>query len=222
LSTYSFSAEERYAVYTVHGERCYLCLVPIDLVSMEVDHVLPESLLGSKDLADILSQLARPSDFDINNFENWLPSCRKCNNEKSNIVFEPSLLIQARLQKLAAKKDEAIAASQEVVSDRKIANALNTLQRAGIDRLTPEQVSAVQPLVDFHFRNPHREDASAPVRLTPLYEAISDNGLIRTVRGPFGVGGGPSNLSPQVRCSGCGMAAFNGARCVICGMVDDD
>ena len=29
-------------------------------------------------------------------------------------------------------------------------------------------------------------------------------------------------LSPQVRYSGCGMAAFNGARCVICGMVDDD
>lgn len=222
MSTYSFSAEQRYAVYTVHGERCYLCRKPIDLASMEVDHVIPESLLGSKGLADVLDQLGRPSDFDINGFENWLPSCRQCNNQKSNIVFEPSLLIQVQLQKLATKKDEALAASQEVVSDRKISNALNTLQRAGLERLSPEQMSVVQPLVDFHFSNPHREDASAPLRLTPLYEVLSDDGYIRMVRGPYGVGGGPSNPSPQVRCSGCGMAAFSGARCVICGTMDDD
>ena len=54
LSKYSFGAEERYAVYTVHGERCYLCGKPIDFASMEVDHVIPGSLLGSKGLADVL------------------------------------------------------------------------------------------------------------------------------------------------------------------------
>jgi hypothetical protein len=46
LSVYNFSPAERYAVWTAHGEKCYICTRPIDLKTMEVDHLVPESLIG--------------------------------------------------------------------------------------------------------------------------------------------------------------------------------
>jgi hypothetical protein len=222
LSRYQFTDAERYAVYTVHGERCYLCTKPLDMASMEIDHVIPEALIGSPQLPKILSSLGRPEDFKINGFENWLPSCRRCNGEKTKIVFEPSPIIQIRLQKLAEKREEAEAAAAEIVSNRKFSLALNTILRAGSNRLSAEQLASLRSFVEFHAASPHRENPSAPVRLTPLYEVLSDNGRLRVVRGPFGVGGGPSNPFPEATCPSCGFAAFNGARCVICGAMDDD
>ena len=113
MSKYSFSVSERYAVYTVHGERCYLCNKPIDFASMEIDHVIPESLLGTKHLSEVLNKYGLTSDFSINGFENWLPSCRKCNNEKSDHIFNPTPIIQVLLDKLAAKREKALELSQK-------------------------------------------------------------------------------------------------------------
>ncbi len=47
MNKYRFSAEERYAVYAVHNEKCYACSIAVDLKSMQVDHIIPESLLIS-------------------------------------------------------------------------------------------------------------------------------------------------------------------------------
>jgi hypothetical protein len=46
LSKYVFSPDERYAVYTAYGEKCYMCRVPVAFSAIEVDHVVPESLAG--------------------------------------------------------------------------------------------------------------------------------------------------------------------------------
>ena len=69
-----FSAAERAAVFTLPGEKCYLCATPLDLKTMQVDHVIPESLLAdAKRLSAAIVSLGRPKDFDVNSFENWLP-----------------------------------------------------------------------------------------------------------------------------------------------------
>lgn len=222
MSKYSFSPAERYAVFTVHGEKCYLCNKPVDLKSMQVDHVIPESLLDSADLPEVLNKFGLSQEFQINDFGNWLPACQPCNGRKRNTVFKPTPIIQIELQRLADKEEEARNEAKRIVTNQKIENAINTLQRAGVDNLSREQVTELKPLVDYHFENPARDDANAPFRITQLYEVLSDDGAMQVVKGPFGIGRGPVDPSPDARCSGCGFAAFNGARCVFCGMMDDD
>ncbi len=118
-SKYHFSAAERYAVFTVHGENCYLCHEPINLKTMEVDHIIPESLLDDPvRLTVILKDLGRPGDFDLNSFANWMPACRSCNGTKRATVFEPSPVVQLVLQNAAGKAARVQSLATTTVSDR--------------------------------------------------------------------------------------------------------
>ncbi len=131
MSTYRFSNAQRYAIFLAHGMKCYLCGHPLDLVSMVVDHVLPEGLLANpSSFKAAKTKLGLPDSFSLNSFENWLPACSPCNAKKSALQFNPSPLVQVELQNLAQKANKARQLSSEVVSDRKVSIALNTLERA--------------------------------------------------------------------------------------------
>src|SRR5688572_21907761 len=102
MAKHDFTPAERYAVWMVHGEKCYICTQPVDLKSMEVDHIIPESLLEDPDrLAEILTWLGRPEGFSLNSFANWMPACRPCNGKKADLIFEPTPLVQVLLQRAA-------------------------------------------------------------------------------------------------------------------------
>jgi hypothetical protein len=222
----AFSAAERYAVYMAHGEKCYLCTEPINLKTMQVDHVVPESLEGTTKLAEALSLLGLPPTFDLQSFENWLPSCGPCNNLKSNQVFKPAPIVLALLQKAAERAPTAQALEDKIVTEQLVQKALNTLERArDNDPLFGDEIKA-QLAALFKFQTAYRapEMVGKPILLRPGLELLSDKDGIRVVRGPYGVGGGPStdNVSPEVRCPGCGSPYFRGARCVLCGLMDDD
>jgi hypothetical protein len=61
--------------------------------------------------------------------------------------------------------------------------------------------------------------------ITPEFGVISNDGDITIVRGPYGVGGRPSMLDPHPSfdCPNCGsFAAWEGARCVRCGMLSHE
>jgi hypothetical protein len=224
MSTYKFSPAERAAIYSTHGEKCYLCGKPLNLKTMEVDHIIPESLLERPDrLIAALNALGLPSNFDINSFANWLPACGPCNRVKTDIVFEPSLIVKITLQKVAAKAAAAEKLAAETVSDRKIAKALNDLERAHADGKLDDEI--IQVLSDFVTGNRQPDLAGQPIRLTPLYEVLKEENGIQIVRGPYGVGGRPAaaNTHPSFACPNCGsIAAWNGPRCVICGGINDE
>lgn len=134
MSHYKFSNAQRYAIFLVHGMKCYLCGDPLDLTSMTVDHVLPEHLLTTPSLLDGAKlALGLPASFDLNSFENWMPACTSCNSKKSGLQFEPSLLIQVQLQHLAKTADKARRLCNEVVSSRQVSLALSALERARDD-----------------------------------------------------------------------------------------
>lgn len=134
MSKYKFSNAEKYAIFLVHGMRCYLCGAPLDLISMTVDHVIPEHLLANPSLLDsTMSTLGLPASFELNSFENWMPACGSCNSKKAAIQFHPSLLIQAELQHLGKKAEKARRLRDEIVSSRRISIALNVLERAKED-----------------------------------------------------------------------------------------
>jgi hypothetical protein len=238
MADYAFSLAERHAVFTAHGPRCYIGREPIDMSSFHVDHVIPESLSKNEPrLKQVLVDLGRPSDFDVNSFENWLPACPSCNVLKGETVWDPSLLVQLALQAAASKADSARSHAAATVRNQEVGKALATLRRAyEQDDLDEKWKAQIRPLVEDYaaHRQPEGEALSpepkpSVVKLTPtysvpLYEVLSDDGFVRTVKGPYGVGGGPSVSRQQHAAPGCscGSLYFNGARCVLCGAMDDD
>ncbi len=228
---HAFTPAERYAVMITHGQQCYLCRTPIDMSTFHVDHIIPEHLLDTPDrLTEVLELLGRPSDFNINSFANWLPACGPCNVRKRGLVFEPSGIAQANLQMAASKAVEAEKAATRVVGRQELAKALNTLQRWPKTEPLPDEIEdqLLPLLVDFA-QHVSRSGLDAVIRVTPtysvpLYELLKDDGATAVVRGPFGVGGGPSperGIAAAMTCGVCGERFFNGTRCVLCGAQDD-
>ncbi|MEZ9516605.1 HNH endonuclease [Vibrio splendidus] len=172
MSKYQFSAAQRHAIWTVHNEKCYLCTRPVDFNSMQVDHVLPESLLEDKfRLAQVLVEFGLPADFDLNSYVNWLPACAPCNNQKSNDVYNLSPILLAQLNKAQSKSEKAASIEAEVKSDRKISLALNTLEQAAeTGQLTEEMKAKLEPLVDYQKDHREIEYAFNSIRLTADYK----------------------------------------------------
>lgn len=204
-----------------------MCNKPLDLKTMEVDHVIPESLQKKPDrLKDVLVELGRPSSFDLNSYENWLPACRPCNGRKRETIFDPSLLVQLHLQRAAERAEKARVLENRTVSKKELADALNRLQRASeAGELDEDLKRALIPLATFQEEQRSPEMAGKAIRLSPLLELLSQKDGWQMVRGPFGVGGGPvgPHVDSSFTCVNCGTrSAWNGARCVACGDMNDE
>jgi 5-methylcytosine-specific restriction endonuclease McrA len=226
MSNYKFSANQRYAIYTVHKEKCYLCQTPIDLQSMEVDHIIPESLLKDPDrLSDVLEQYGLDDSFDLNCPENWLPACERCNRQKSATVFPPTPIIQLHLVRAKNEAQRVSELIEKSVGKAQITKALNLLERANKDgNLTDEHKRKLQPLLAFHVAERDHELANQPIKVTPLYTVLREEDDRLIIQGPAGIGVRPKGTTVHHSwdCPHCGsIAAWSGARCVICGMMDD-
>ena len=214
----------------------YICGKSVDLTTMEVDHIIPESLEDEPDrLAEVLRELGRPADFALNSYANWLPSCKPCNGLKSDIVFDPSLIVQLLLQKVAKKAAKAEQVASETLSNRKISRLLNDLVRANdsgqLDETAKETLRRLfAPKEDLRtlleFVEHRREPAlvGAVLRLGPQLEVLHERDGLRIIKGPYGIGTRPiaRDLHPSFACPRCGPTAWEEARCVGCGTMDDD
>lgn len=179
MSKYNFNSSERFAIFITHGEKCYLCNEPITLKTMEVDHLIPESLLNRpEDLWSVLGKLGLPTDFDVNSFANWLPACGPCNNTKKDHIFRPSLILQRHLEQAAAKVSDAERLASEVVTQRKIANALNVLERASEKDVLAEGVIEILATIVLDNRQP---GLAEPIRFSPRCEVLAQQDGVRIV-----------------------------------------
>ncbi len=161
MSEYQFSAAERWAVFSTHGDTCYLCSKPLDYTTMQVDHVVPEHLLKAPaELAKVLKSLGLPGDFDINSFENWLPAHGPCNRAKAGMAFTPAPIVVVELEKAARKADQARAIVKRTISDRKLGNALAVIEVAASSDDLP--FDKIQPALEI-FLQAHPEAMRAVI-----------------------------------------------------------
>jgi 5-methylcytosine-specific restriction endonuclease McrA len=112
MARYAFRLSERWAVFSTHGTpqgtKCWLCGKPVNFVEMEVDHILPESLLNDQSALDAaLTAFGLPLEFELNSFENWLPAHRRCNAEKREHIFRPTPIIQVWIDRAREKAEAA-------------------------------------------------------------------------------------------------------------------
>ncbi|WP_186767634.1 HNH endonuclease [Blastopirellula retiformator] len=108
-----------------------MCTKPIDLKTMEIDHIIPESLiLDRPKLEETLTAFGLSLDFSLNSYENWLPACRSCNGKKGANVFAPTPLVQLQLTKASRRAAQARSLAKRTVKQAEITKALNILEKA--------------------------------------------------------------------------------------------
>lgn len=232
MAKYKFSEAERQAIFNVHGPRCYINNELLTMKTVEIDHIVPESLEDDpEEFRKVLKQLGLPDDFKVNAFENWMPACRACNGKKLAMPWQPSLLVQLVLQRAREKAESVRRNANRLVTDKQLYNALSVLTAASEQGELPKDVKEkLRPLVMLNAETREKKPVDDPIPISPsysvpLYEILSDDGRIEVVRGPYGIGGGPAmtaEVPSGMRCGNCGFPFFNGARCVICGQMDCD
>jgi 5-methylcytosine-specific restriction endonuclease McrA len=247
---HSFTTAERWAVFTTHGARCYLCGQPIDFTSMEVDHIIPERLLDEpEEFAAIRNAFALPEDFNINSYENWLPSCGRCNGQKSGAVFDPMPIVAVQLVRASKKALAAREVARRTISDKRFGDALALVEMAVTMSDLPAQ--KLKPIVQLYLEahpdavramleeRDERENQISrlglgfqtmpepflELRLTPFATVLYRSSGAEIVATPYGVGFRPTDLSPDPSfyCGHCGsLGPWSGARCLSCGYLSDN
>jgi hypothetical protein len=225
MSTYAFSRPERYAVFTAHREVCWLCGEPLGIVDMQVDHIVPEHLDGKPELEEVKRELGLPDSFSVHSFENWMPAHPRCNRTKGGHMFKPTPLIQGFLERAARKAPEAREMRESYATNRRVNLAIETLLHASeAGTLGADQRERMRELLTFHEANRIPQDRGRPLQLLPGV-VISEAGNILLFKGATGlIGARPKgdNVHSSWNCPNCGVTGWNGARCVICGMLNDE
>lgn len=190
MSNYRFDTAQRFAVYTAHSAKCYICERPIDLKSMQIDHVIPEGLPQDPGkFSDAIIALGLPPDFDVNSYENWLPTCPKCNNKKRGHVFRSTLLVQLNIEMARDKANLARSLEKETSSRQAIQRAIAIIDKSIDD--SSLHIDDMLPLVEkYLFANdlimiPKMKDPylgfmmETRIPLTPGYAVIYVGGMVR-------------------------------------------
>lgn len=133
MPKYRFSPAQRYAIWLHHEQRCWFCEEPLRLADVTVDHVIPESMQDAPEqLSSLLVDYDLPVSFQINGYENWLPTHSRCNSEKSSRVFKmvPAYrpLFDHLIRTAAAVGRTAAAVKRNVTKDKifaKLATAID-------------------------------------------------------------------------------------------------
>jgi hypothetical protein len=115
---------DRYGVWWVWDSCCYWCREPLLFADCEIDHVIPLVALRSVDVEHLKRRYALPSDFEFDDFENWVPTHGRCNRRKRQLLLDASEQLLLNLMVVRSKAPEARAISEKFRSDQKKAALL--------------------------------------------------------------------------------------------------
>ena len=161
-----FRYSEKYAIWHCHGRRCRLCLEPLTLPDMSVDHFLPETLLNEdkyQERVAAISEHGLPKEFQINGYENLLPTHRNCNEAKGSQVlkFAPgNMIILERLRSRAGKVEETVRKIEAGGSQNKLFGIMMSELESG--RISREELDEV---VSWALEEPFKEFERSEVLL---------------------------------------------------------
>jgi hypothetical protein len=118
---------ERFGVYWAWG-KCFWCDDPITFDACQIDHVIPVSV--ATPIAALRDQYGLSPSFEIDGFENWVPSCARCNRRKRAKLLFASRALLIHLQEIRDRVPKAKAFAEKCQNDREIAPSLANLQNA--------------------------------------------------------------------------------------------
>lgn len=227
MSRRQFSPPEREGIWVAHDEVCWLCKRPVGFTEMHIEHLIPVDLKNDPDaLIELKRKLGLPPDFEIKSFENWRPAHSDCNLRKSGIATDAPF-VGIEIERGRARAAKANELAKEIRSSALLSRAVAKVASACFhDQLTPNQIDyltdAIPEFSTFHLAQRPPERQRDEINLGFGY--LVDDGRLRVVEQPYGIGVGPTGpeIAVHMRCPSCGNPYFNGARCTLCGTMDDD
>ncbi len=94
MSKERISYGKRFALWHAHAGRCPYCGLPIRLLDMQIDHILPEWLLSDPEqFSRVRKEYALDDGFDLCDFCNWLPTHPGCNRRKGAVVPDRNIAL---------------------------------------------------------------------------------------------------------------------------------
>ena len=226
MSTQRISYNLRFGVWIAHGEKCWVCRKPIEFSEVHIDHIIPESLDGAEKLSSYLIELGLPGEFDLYSPMNFAPAHLSCNTSKGAKLFRPTPLIQEVLHgNVASRAEKALTVELELVSSKKIANAvavvLNAAKKGALSEFyVSELKNNIAELAQLSEKLRDADRRSKPLLLAPGLEIVEDHGRSLLLRGPSGMlGARPKEVhnGAEWDCPNCGPTGWSGSRCIRCG-----
>lgn len=218
----------RIALLAAWNDRCAWCRAPMALTEMQVDHVVPKTLVGPK-LAAALDDLGQASDYNLEASYNLVPACRRCNRFKGDKVPPNAPIIVFFLRQVRAMAAKVDSAAVRLKQMKKVDQALALLESfAGIvlseeqlnqladasEEAQPEIIESTGTRVTLH---PALAMLLDPTAWSVVKEVSPDTVVVRN-------GGQVGYTSPKLNfvCGRCGShGPWSGARCLTCGALDD-
>ncbi len=214
--------------------------------TMHVDHIIPEHLMDDPErLESVLVAFGLSKGFELNSYENWLPSCGHCNLAKRGEVFEPVPIIKLQLQKGAQKSEKARDFEGAAVNNATLTKSINTICRANEKTILTLEI--VEPIVSslsehnpellkgiYEYVGTNHNDVigfgyqkfkPAEIPLTPFYKVVMEDKWGLFLATPYGTGNVPKGdrIHVSFYCGHCGsLGPWSGARCLSCGHLNDD
>ena len=104
MRKHRFTISERYAIWETYNHQCFFCGEPLSFKDTTIDHLFPETLLEKpEELETIKAKYSLPSNFEINNFCNWVPTHQICNGKKSTSIIRDSPMFLLSVEKVQEK-----------------------------------------------------------------------------------------------------------------------
>jgi hypothetical protein len=215
----------RYALWRAYDEKCYWCREPVVFASMEIDHVLAESLAKEKAKFEaMLKNYGLPATFEVNDFPNWVASCRRCNGSKSAKTFSPVPMFLSYLQEISEKAEDATSREARLLSDHQKSSLLARLSAAterGEISAEDLRAAGANAFKDFEPLLRILSSRTKGLHLEGVWYIVERYGSHKAlVVGPAGTGVTAIGLDPdpQLRCESCGKyGPWQGINCIQCG-----
>lgn len=108
----------RAALWEAYNKRCFWQGEPIEFFQLEIDHLIPETLeKHPKQLQQILADAGLPANYDLQGLQNLVPSCRRCNGQKSAGGFSAQqlMLLKMKIDRLLPEVKRILKSKRNIV-----------------------------------------------------------------------------------------------------------
>jgi HNH endonuclease len=171
---HQFSLTERYVVFVADGGKCFWCGLPLYYADVQIDHVFPESLLGTEDFEQIKSDYDLGDDYKINGFENWVTCHQGCNLRKRDSLPHNSPKTIFAVGQLKQRASKLEVESKKFATKRRAQGVLGALASAitagSVKREDVLELIAEPPQVPIGSAEP-----KVAIRLSKDFELIVPN-----------------------------------------------
>lgn len=221
---YKFSNTERFIVWKSYGCKCFWCGEPLEHQQTSIDHLFPEKLLADKiEFNRIKLVYSLPTDFEINDFCNWVPAHISCNSKKASKLLKNSpaflIIVEKVIKQSTAVKKSFQNLKKRILKDKVIMKLLADLENNNIS--DHDLLNLLESTSIYHLNMPELFDNEI-THLPKGWKVLSIDrkvGKMRVVSG-FSAGDIPIDKEPDKSwmCPTCYCyGPWNGNKCLSCG-----